>query len=129
MTEARTLQPGDLVPHFEVKTSSGDLFSYSTIWQRRNLVLVALPAESDDRYPSELGARKAEFQERVCACVITRDRVPGVPTPGVVVADRWGEIVHVAAPPDVAGLPTSSELLEWLNYVERRCPECEGEVK
>ena len=37
------LQAGDLVPHFTVKTLHGDEFSYLTIWQRRNLVLIALP--------------------------------------------------------------------------------------
>jgi hypothetical protein len=46
-----------------------------------------------------------------------------------VVADRWGEIVHIAAPSGIAGLPDPGELLEWLDYVEHRCPECEGETR
>jgi hypothetical protein len=45
------------------------------------------------------------------------------------VADRWGEIAYVAAAPHVTELPTASELIEWLDYVERRCPECEGEAR
>jgi len=125
-----TLQRGDQVPHFQVKTLAGDVFSYSTIWQRRNLVLVTLPgAGRESGYPSTLAARGRDFDERNAACVMTRDRVPGVPTPGAAVADRWGEIVYVVAATDVGELPPPSELLDWLEYVERRCPECEGEAK
>ena len=38
------LQRGDSVPHFWVTTVGGEVFSYSTIWQRKNLVLLCLPA-------------------------------------------------------------------------------------
>ena len=125
-----TLQRGDQVPHFEVTTLAGDVFSYSTIWQRKNLVLVTLPdADHEGDYPSTLAARAREFEERHAACVMTRDRVPGVPTPGAVVADRWGEIVYVMAATHASELPPASEVLEWLEYVEQRCPECEGEAK
>jgi hypothetical protein len=121
---------GDEIPHFEVRTLDGDVFNYGAIWQRQNLVLVTLPdASADDDYPSSLAARRTEFLEHHAACIITRDRVPGVPTPGALVADRWGEIVHVATAADVAALPTASDLLDWLDYVKRRCPECEGEAR
>jgi hypothetical protein len=50
--------------------------------------------------------------------------VTGVPRPGALVADRWGEVVHVED-----GWPTVSSLLEWLDYVAHRCPECEGEAR
>ena len=128
MTEAKTVQRGDQVPHFEVRTLEGKLFTYTTIWQHRNLVLVTLPEAPCGAYASALAARAAEFEAHGCACVITRDRVPGVPAPGALVADRWGEIVHVAAS-RLSGLPTPAELLEWVDYVARRCPECEGEAK
>lgn len=129
MTEAKTLQRGDQVPHFEITTLAGDVFNYTTIWQRKNLVLVTLPEAVDSNYASSLADRCRDFQQHDGACVITRDRVPGVPSPGALVADRWGEIVQIAAAPVVSGLPAVSELLEWLDYVERRCPECEGEAK
>jgi hypothetical protein len=125
-----TLQRGDQVPHFEVHTLAGDVFSYSTIWQRMNLVVVTLPgAGPEDDYPSTLVARARDFDEHNAACVMTRDCVPGVPAPGGVVADRWGEIVYVIAATHAGELPPASELLDWLEYVERRCPECEGEAK
>jgi hypothetical protein len=59
MTDAM-LHRGGSVPHFEVKTIGGELFSYSSIWQRKNLVLLAIPAaELTVREPisldSELG--------------------------------------------------------------------------
>jgi hypothetical protein len=126
---SRILQPRDQVPHFEVRTVWGDVLRYSTIWQRENLVLVTLPTDSDGTYVSALHARAQDFRDRGSACVITTEGVTGVPTPGALVADRWGEIVYVAAPLHASDLPTPSELLEWLDYVVQRCPECEGEAK
>lgn len=112
-----------------VTTLGGERFDYSTIWQRRNLVLVTLEEVGGSAYAEELFAREADFRALESVCVVTRDRVAGLPAPGVLVADRWGEIVYVAAASDRGGLPTPSELLEWLDYVARRCPECEGESK
>jgi hypothetical protein len=60
---------------------------------------------------------------------VTGDRVPGIQSPAVVVADRWGEIVHVATTPQVDDLTSPEELLDWVDYLDRRCPECEGEAK
>ena len=124
-----TLQRGDQVPRFEVRNLQGDPFSYSTIWQRENLVLVTLPEDVELGNASALASRTRDFAERETVLVITRDRIAGLPTPGAVVADRWGEIVHVAAAPDVSALPAASELIEWIDYVRIRCPECEGEAR
>jgi hypothetical protein len=126
------LQRGDSVPHFEITTVRGELFSYSTIWQRRNLVLVALPAaelDSPGSYISRLIARESEFLAKDAECVVTADRLPGVRSPAVIVADRWGEIVHVAIGSQVGALTSPDELLDWVDYLNRRCPECEGEAK
>jgi len=125
------LQRGDHVPHFEVRDVDGQPVSYSTIWQRRNLVLLVLSAtdvDSADRYIAELAASAPAFGETT-AIVITSDTVPGLSAPAVVVADRWGEIVYATATADPADLPPTRELLEWISYVETRCPECEGEAK
>ena len=127
---APVLRRGDSVPHFEVKTLQGGLISYSTIWQRRNLVVVALPASGsgfEERYVAQLTAKLPEFRAAKAECVITRDPVPGIHIAGVIVADQWGEIAHVASASRADDLPSVEELLEWLEYLERRCPECEGE--
>jgi hypothetical protein len=42
------------------------------------------------------------------------------------VARRAVQIMYVTEASQVGELPTSSDLLDWLDYVERRCPECEG---
>ena len=126
------LQRGDVVPHFTVKTLHGDEFSYATVWQRRNLVLIALPvtdSESVRRYVSELTARGAEFADGDADCVITQDRIQEIPSPAVLVADRWGEVICIAAKLDVRDLPQVEDVLEWVRYVQNRCPECEGESK
>jgi hypothetical protein len=126
------LQRGDSVPHFQVTTVGGALFSYSTIWQRQNLVLLCLPAaesQCSGTYMSELVARKSEFGAKDAECVVTRDPVAGVGSPGIIVADRWGEIAHVAQATHVDDLTSPEDLLDWLDYLEQRCPECEGEAK
>ena len=126
-----TLQRGDLVPHFSVTTVQGSRFEYSTIWQNRNLVLITLPASdaASEEYGRQFGAELGSFRQHNTECVVTRDVVRGIASPSVVVADQWGEIVHVASAADIAGLPSLSELFDWMAYLERQCPECQGETK
>jgi hypothetical protein len=123
------LHRGDLVPHFEVRALDGEPVSYSSVWQLRNLVLATLPPEESDhadRYASELSERAGAFGEHDTTLIVTHDPVVGLAAPGVLIADRWGEVVHVASGPD---LPSVSDLIAWVEYVQRRCPECEGESK
>ena len=80
-------------------------------------------------YVSRLNILWQELSSRQSECVFTHDNVPGLPGPGALVADRWGEILHVAGGSDVADLPTPEDLLDWIRYVESQCPECEGEAK
>jgi hypothetical protein len=142
------LQRGDAVPHFRVRTVDRQVFDYGIIWQRRSLALVILPAAGVDDFPGESGdaedsshsrhdegyvrevmSRRAEFDARGSACVITRDDVAGLIPPAALVADRWGEVVFVAGVATAEMLPAPEELLEWLAYLENRCPECEGEAR
>jgi hypothetical protein len=126
------LQKGELLPHFSVTTVAGERFAYSDIWQRKNLVLVSLPHEESDgsaKYLAQLAIGTSELTGNDTACLITRNSIPGVPAPGVVVADRWGEIHHVTHAARVEDLPSLHELVEWLRYVQSQCPECEGEAK
>jgi hypothetical protein len=127
------LERGDQVRHFAVTTLHGMRADYSEIWQRRNLLLVCLPVEAPAEvirgYASQLSARIHELSRQHTACVITSDCVSGVPRPGVVIADRWGEIYFVAGSPSVDGLPSADALLEWLRYIQNECPECQGEVR
>jgi hypothetical protein len=125
------LRRGDSVPHFSVTTVDGREVRYSMIWQRRNLVLITIPtgdSASARTYVSQLTAEMPAFKGHDTECVITRDVVAGIPSPAVVIADRWGEIVQVMTGSEVADLPPPPELLEWVEYVQSRCPECEGEA-
>jgi hypothetical protein len=126
------LQKGELLPHFSVTTVAGERFAYSDIWQRKNLVLISLPHEESNggtEYLAQIATGTSELTGDDTACLITRDRIPGVPAPGVVVTDRWGEIHHVTHAARVEDLPRLHELIEWLRYVQSQCPECEGEAK
>jgi peroxiredoxin len=126
------LQRGDSIPHFDVRTNEDRRISYATVWQRRNLVLISLPdvtCAACETYIAQLTVQIAAFASQNSECVITRDRVPEIPSPSVVVADKWGEIVHVATASDVADLPPVQELVDWVSYLQTQCPECEGEAR
>ena len=134
------LRTGDQLPHFSVTALDGQRVTYATIWQRKIVVLVILPAVQST--PSLVNVQAFEAEMRAACgpassgvdrsdaeCVITRDRVDAVPCPGAIVADRWGEVVHVASSPHPGELPDAQDLIEWVEHVRNRCPECEGEAK
>ena len=130
-TGVETLQPGDLLPHFTVTDLAGNRVDYSSIWQRRNLVLVMLhdSGPSSASYAERLRLRSLDTQTEDTVWLVTRDRIAGLPCPGAIVVDRWGELIHLAHGPDTASLPAPDELAEWAEYVRHRCPECEGESR
>jgi hypothetical protein len=124
------LQPHDQVPHFVVTDLDGGTVTYAAIWQHAHLIIVSLGnAEAPDErlhlYVDKIRAWAADD----LACVITRDAVPGLPSPGAIVADRWGEIVHVTPAGESPGLPSAESLAEWVAYLRMQCPECEGEAR
>ena len=126
------LQRGELVPHFAVTRLDGSRASYGDIWQRKNLLLVLLPAEeSAERaeYVLHLRERSQEVAAHETECVITAEDVLSLPHPGILIADRWGEIYFVGNGGLIADLPNIDEILEWLRFIEHQCPECEGETR
>lgn len=125
------LERGDQVPHFQVTALDSSSVHYVEIWQRKNLLLVSVPTESMDAssYAAKLTDRLRQMAADDVACVITLDAVSGVGRPGVVVADRWGEICFAEEAARVKDLPGPDELIEWLHYLQKRCPECEGEAR
>jgi hypothetical protein len=126
------LQSGDLVRGLTVTRTDGSRWEYDSISQRRNLLLVVLPREPEpagDRFAAEVLENRAEWDAMDTACVITRDAVAGVPAPGVLIADRWGEVFLVAPAADVSELPPIADLVAWVRSMEQKCPECEGEAR
>ena len=126
------LKTGDLLPHFNVTTLAGDRFAYSDIWQRKNLLLVSLShadSAGNAEYVSQLTSQMSALTGDDIVCVVTSDNIAGLPTPGVVVADRWGEIHHVAHAARIEDLTSPAGLVEWSRFIQHQCPECEGEAK
>jgi hypothetical protein len=116
------LQRGDAIPHVTVTTLNGDTFSYASVWQQHALVLVLADSAQD---AAELIRRTAEFPARGAVCVVMRGPFGGLTAPAAIVADKWGECIHVSH----GTSPTVDELLEWAEHVQSRCPECEGEAR
>ena len=126
-----TIQVRDLMPMFAARTDDGSLFRYQDIWQRKNLVLVTLSEDDPTRtaYTTSLRTLGESAASGDTAVVVTNSRIDSVPCPGVVVADRWGEIYNVQAAAQASDLPTADDLSEWVRYVQVQCPECQGETR
>ena len=130
-TKPALVQVGEQVPHFRVEALDHTQVAYSEIWQRKNLVLLLLPDQGSqvvDSYVAHLEGLMAELTPHDSACVISRSSVAGIPRPGIVVADRWGEI-HFVTGGRIEDLPAPAEILDWLRYVQVQCPECQGETR
>jgi hypothetical protein len=125
------LHRGESVPRFVVARLDGSRVSYADIWQKKNLLLVALADDDSDEstaYARALAERMPDLTAHETACVITRDPIPGVQRPGIVIADRWGEIYCVVGGA-IEDLPDADDLVEWLRFVQSQCPECQGEAR
>lgn len=77
----------------------------------------------------QLNARMSEPTAHDTAVVFTSAAIGGVPSPGVLIADRWGEIYYVAPTVDDPEMPEPDALIEWLRFVQYQCPECQGEAR
>jgi hypothetical protein len=122
----------DLMQMFTAtNTVDGATVDYRDLWQRKNLLLVSVPQDdpTGSMYRESLVSRAADLRAHDTAFIFTTDAIAGVPSPGVVVADRWGEIGYVEAAPTAAELPGPDDLVDWLRYVQSQCPECQGETR
>jgi hypothetical protein len=122
------MQVRDQIPHFSVRDSTGATIDYGVIWQRKHLVLVSLPPDGHAdtetgparAYAERLGTACADLSHAGIVYVVTHDPVPGVPSPGAVVADRWGEVVFVS-PAGQSAPPSPNDLAEWARMTAMRC--------
>jgi hypothetical protein len=122
------LRRGDLVPHFDTTTVDGRPFRYADVWQRSNLVLLILPknAAAEARgYVAELRTRVASLTPANSVVAAVEGPVAGLPGSAIVLSDRWGEITQIMdLPASVAGWPEVADVVEWLEFIRMKCPEC-----
>jgi hypothetical protein len=127
------LQAGEMLPMFVVANRlDGKRVDYRDIWQRNHIVLISAPDDDrtvDDYVGSIRTGETTALQEPDTAVVLTSEPIAGVPTPGLVIADRWGEVRYVAAASRAAALPPPEAVAEWLHSLRTECPECEGETR
>lgn len=122
------LSPGDLIPTFEGETGDGRRLQYQEVWQRRNVVLLVLSATARaeaSSYLTAVEARVSKLRPDDTTLVICDHRINGVPLGTVVVADRWGEIAYIQElTSHPAEWPSVDEILEWVEFIRVKCPEC-----
>lgn len=78
-----------------------------------------------DLVPHSRLTRTLDFADQETACLITSDRVAGIPFPAALVADRRRHIVFITKP-DTGTLPVAQDLFGGTEYVQSRCPKCRG---
>jgi peroxiredoxin len=130
--ESIMLKQGDQVPRFTITTTDGREIRYLDLWQHSNLLLVALSPDtvaSAARYIDGIRKRLSDLPADDTTCIVTSDQVEGLPAPGTLVADRWGEVRFARRADSVEDLPAPQDLAEWVQHVQHACPECEGEAR
>jgi hypothetical protein len=132
------IEVGGQIPHVEWITTRGQRVRYRDIWQRRLLILIAT---HDARSPGARAYQQAldespRLTRPDTAIVVFEPAAQDDPAaaqlpsaPSVTIADRWGEVQHVARGGSDSDLPQPPTLVEWLEYVAMKCPECEGEAR
>lgn len=115
-------EPREKVTHFLVRARDGATVDYRTIWQNAQLLLVCLDDSStSDRLTiiaDELAGRQDELADIQSRLVVTYDEVLRAPRPGVLIADRWGEVYATL---DASASTSADDLIEWLRFVQRKC--------
>lgn len=127
-----TIRAHDPMPMFTASTiADGRVVRYGDIWQRKNLLLVSLPVDDPTAaaYRASLSVIESDLDAYDAALVVTTTPIEGIPSPGVTVADRWGEVYYVHDAERASSLPTPAELIDWLRFVRNECPECQGETR
>jgi hypothetical protein len=120
------------MPMFTVTNALDDArVHYGDIWQRKNLVLVTA-SENDpttSAYIASIAMAASRLATADAAVIVTGDAIAGIPSPAVIIADRWGEIYDVISTGRAVDLPSADEILDGLEYVQNECPECQGEAR
>jgi hypothetical protein len=121
-----------LIPHFEATAIDGEHVRYTDLWQQRNLVLYLVPMGARDAahdYLDALRSRVAQLRPDDVTLVAIEGTVPRLPESTLVLCDRWGEIEHVTPlGDDVQSWPAVDEIVEWLEFIRSKCPECPAGV-
>jgi hypothetical protein len=122
------LRPGNLVSNFDGVTHDGREVPYEELWQRRNFVLFVVPAElgaTASSYFSALERRLADLKPADTSLVLSHQPINGVGMNGLVIADRWSEVVHAAdLASDPASWPSIDDIVEWVEFIRSKCEEC-----
>jgi hypothetical protein len=120
------LERGSRVPHFSVRTTDGVPTDYRDIWQRRNLLLLSVADSRESRdvleaYTTALSGRARDLALYETTVILTHDRIDGLPSPGVLIADRWGEVYFVYTPASVASMPAVDDLVDGIKVIAYKC--------
>lgn len=122
------LRRGDLITHFDGTDVDGRGVPYDQLCQHRNVVLFVLSkylAAAASTYLRALEVRLSELKPPDTSLVISDHALADLPQPSIAISDRLGEIVHIeqlAAEPE--RWPPIDEILEWVEFIRVRCPEC-----
>lgn len=119
---------GDRLPNVEAHTLDGRAVHTGEFGQRQAVALIVIgPREAAvspwRNWLDDLGALRPEFASLETVVAVSHDLVEGCEFPTALVADRWGEIMHLRRLV-VAGdrvEPSPADIVEWARNVHYRC--------
>jgi hypothetical protein len=141
------IQPEILLPSFEVLSTAGQRIRSVEYRQRRNLLLAFLDEPAREEYLGSLCACVAAFRacnaqvlaflgygyaaEGICypfPLVADPERRFwerfGIDASALVMTDQFSSIRKILWVPSTHPLPPVGEVVEWLEFIDLRCHEC-----
>lgn len=92
------------------------------VWSGRPLVVLPV-SEGGGEEQTEMSASGVELLADPDGEAHRRCGVRGGEA-ALFIADRWGQVYHVARASAEAELPGVDEIEEWMRYLSTQCPEC-----
>jgi hypothetical protein len=151
MTAGEFIRTGDRIPDVNLPSAGGGTVPVRAGNRLASVLVTVHEGCADcDAYVERLASRSAEIREWDGRVLVASTRLqPGadpsavlrraadpdgilagarVPTPGVLVADQWGELFAVEAAGADHRFIDAGEVVDWLRYLAIQCPECQGEA-
>jgi len=121
------LQVAQMLPDMEVRQRGGGPALPLRPARGETTILVWLHppgCEECERYLEGLAGIREEFRiwEGRLLVISDLEQITGKAA-GVIVADRYGQVFHVATAGPAHALPSPRELTEWLKFLGTLCPE------
>lgn len=118
------LTRGALLRDVPARTPDGRTVQVSDFRGRRNIALI-FSGEGSEALVNDLGGSSAALNSEEAVVLLAGDSARAIydaPSAAIFITDRYAEVFFVARVPRDP-LPSSREVLKWLEFINSQCPE------